>query len=294
MSGPRDAASRAGSLAPGLYLVATPIGHAQDITLRALEVLRHADALLAEDTRQTRKLLEIHGISLAGRPMLSYHDRNGAARRPQIEAWLAEGKSVTYCSDAGTPLLADPGFRLAELALAGEYGLVAVPGASALLTALAVSALPSDRFMFAGFLPAKGAARRKALAELAAVPGTLIFYESPRRLSASLRDMETVLGGTRRAAVCRELTKKFEETRRDSLGALADAYDAEDPPRGEIVVLIGPPDPEAAQVEEADLDHALAEALQTLSIKDAAREISTRLNLPRRDVYARALALSGK
>ncbi|MEM9735859.1 MAG: 16S rRNA (cytidine(1402)-2'-O)-methyltransferase [Pseudomonadota bacterium] len=280
-----------GLLSPGLYLVATPIGNAADITLRALDVLTRADVIAAEDTRQTRKLMEIHGVALAGRPLVSYHDQNGAARRPQIEAWLREGKSVAYCSDAGTPLVADPGFRLAQAAVAAGSALTAVPGASAALAGLSVSGLPSDRFLFAGFLPPKSAARKAALAELSAVPATLIFYESPRRLGDALADMAAVLGD-RPAAVARELTKRFEEVRRGSLAALAEAYGAEPPPKGEVVVLTGPP--LARTPDAADLDQALAAALTDLSTKDAAREVAELLGLPRREVYARALALARK
>ncbi|HUS54093.1 MAG TPA: 16S rRNA (cytidine(1402)-2'-O)-methyltransferase [Thermohalobaculum sp.] len=280
-------------LESGLYLVATPIGNAADITLRALEVLARADALAAEDTRQTRKLMEMHGIALAGRPMISYNDRNGVERRPRILAWLRDGMSVAYCSDAGTPLVADPGYRLAEMAVAEGMGLTAIPGASAVLTALSLAGLPTDRFLFAGFLPPKRGARKKALDELAAVPATLIFYESPRRLASALADMAAMLGDLRPAAVARELTKKFEQVRRGPLGELAAQYAAEDAPKGEVVVLVGPPDAGVAHAKSAaSLDDALAEALLTLSIKDAARAVATSLDLPRRDVYARALELA--
>jgi 16S rRNA (cytidine1402-2'-O)-methyltransferase len=277
----------------GLYLVATPIGNAADITLRALDVLARADAIAAEDTRQTRKLMEMHGIALAGRPMISYNDRNGAERRPRILAWLREGRSVAYCSDAGTPLVADPGYRLAGMAVAEGIGLTAIPGACAALTALSLAGLPTDRFLFAGFLPPKRGARKKALGELALVPATLIFYESPRRLANALADMAEMLGSLRPAAVARELTKKFEQVRRGPLGHLAAQYAAEDAPRGEVVVLVGPPDAAVAHARNAaSLDDALAEALLTLSVKDAARAVAARLDLPRRDVYARALELA--
>jgi 16S rRNA (cytidine1402-2'-O)-methyltransferase len=280
-------------LAPGLYLVATPIGNAADVTLRALDVLARADALAAEDTRRTRRLMQIHGIALGGRPIVSYHDRNGPARRPQLLGWLAEGRSLAYCSDAGTPLLADPGYRLAEAAIAAGHPLTAVPGASALLAALSVSGLPTDRFLFAGFLPPKAGARRAALAELAAVPATLVFYESPRRLGPALADMAGVLGA-RPAAVARELTKRHEEVRRAPLPELADAYGAEEA-RGEIVLVVGPPEAGARAEESAEaLDDALREALGRESVKDAAREVAARLGLPKREVYARALELSGR
>lgn len=282
-------------LAGGLYLVATPIGNAADITLRALDVLARAGAIAAEDTRQTRKLMEIHGIPLAGRPLISYNDRNGAERRPRILDWLRAGLSVAYCSDAGTPLVADPGYRLAGAAIAEGLALTAVPGASAVLSALSLAGLPTDRFLFAGFLAPKSGARKAALAELAAVPATLVFYESPRRLAASLSDMAAVLGADRPAAVARELTKKFEEVRRGTLGELAAQYAAGAAPKGEAVVLVGPPDPAAAHADSAaGLDAALAAALATLSVKDAAREVAARLGLPRREVYARALELTRK
>jgi 16S rRNA (cytidine1402-2'-O)-methyltransferase len=302
MSAKPESKRRAGSagadaasppLEPGLYLVATPIGNAADVTLRALNVLSRADVIAAEDTRETRKLMEMHGIALAGRPMVSYHDRNGAARRPQILAWLRDGKSVAYCSDAGTPLVADPGYRLAEAAVAEGLGLTAIPGASAVLAALSLAGLPTDRFLFAGFLPPKRGARKKVLDELAAVPATLIFYESPRRLAAALADMAESLGSARPAAVARELTKKFEQVRRAPLGELAGQYAAEDAPRGEVVVLIGPPDPALAlAASAASLDDELTAARATLSVKDAARDVATRLGLPRREVYARALELA--
>jgi 16S rRNA (cytidine1402-2'-O)-methyltransferase len=279
-----------GPLAPGLYLVATPIGNAADITLRALDVLARADALAAEDTRTTRRLMDLHGIALGDRPLVSYHDRNGAQRRPQIAAWLAEGRSVAYCSDAGTPLVADPGYRLAQLAIEQGHPLTAVPGPSAALTALTLSGLPSDRFLFAGFLPPKSAARRKALAELADVPATLILYESPRRAAATLADMATVLG-PRPAALARELTKRFEEIRRGDLATLAATLSTEPEPKGELVLLAGPPE-NAAESRAEGLDAALAAALQGMSLRDAVQDVSARLGLPRKRVYARALELS--
>ena len=285
-----DPDEAAAKLAPGLYLVATPIGNARDISLRALDVLAAADLLAAEDTRHTRRLLEIHGIRRPPRSLVAYHDHNGAVQRPRLLAAMAAGGSVALVSDAGTPLLADPGWRLAAEAVAAGHMVTAVPGASALLAALSLAALPTDRFLFAGFLPPRAAARRRALQELAAVPATLVFYESPRRLAASLADMATVLGAARPAALCRELTKRFEEARRDTLGALATALAAEPAPRGEIVVVIGPP---AEAPPDADaLDAALAEALARLSVKDAAAETAARLSLPRRQVYARALELA--
>ncbi|MEL6197577.1 MAG: 16S rRNA (cytidine(1402)-2'-O)-methyltransferase, partial [Pseudomonadota bacterium] len=278
------------ALAPGLYLVATPIGNARDITLRALDVLAAADALAAEDTRETLKLMEMHGIARAGRPMIAYHDRNGAAQRPTIARWLEEGRAVAYCSDAGTPLVADPGYRLVEMAAAAGHAVTAIPGPSALLAALSLAALPTDRFMFAGFPPPKKGARRRFFETMAAVPATLVFFESPHRVVESLADMAAVLGPERPAALARELTKRFETVRRDSLGALAEALAAEGAPRGEIVLLAGPP--VAAAPGEDVLEAALEVALETLSTRDAAAEVAAALGLPRKAVYARALALS--
>jgi 16S rRNA (cytidine1402-2'-O)-methyltransferase len=292
LSDPVPAAEpEAAVLAPGLYLVATPIGNARDITLRALDVLAAADLLAAEDTRRARKLLAIHGVRREGR-ILSYHDHNGAQQRPRLLAALAEGRSVALVSDAGTPLVADPGYRLAAEAIAAGHPVTAVPGASALLAALALAGLPTDRFLFAGFLPPRQAARRRALAELAAVPATLVFYESPRRLAASLADMATVLGAGRPAAVCRELTKRFEEAVRAPLGELADRAAAGAAPKGEVVVLAGPPGEAPAGADA--LDAALAAALAGQSVKDAAAEVAGALGLPRRQVYARALVLAGR
>jgi 16S rRNA (cytidine1402-2'-O)-methyltransferase len=255
-----------------------------------LDILESADILAAEDTRTARKLMDIHGVKRDRRAILPYHDHNGAAQRPRLLAALAEGKSVALVSDAGTPLIADPGFKIAAEAIAAGHAVVAAPGASALLAALSVAGLPTDRFLFGGFLPPKDMARRKALAALAAVPATLVFYESPRRLAATLAAMADALGAERPAAVCRELTKRFEETRRGTLGALAAEYGAEDAPKGEIVVVVGPP--LETEVAEEDLDAALAAALDGASVKDAATEVAARLGLPRRQVYARALELA--
>ncbi len=224
-------------LAPGLYLVATPLGAARDITLRALDILASADIIAAEDTRSLRKLLEIHGIALEGRPVIAYHDHNGAQARPRLMSALEQGKSVAYASEAGTPMVADPGFDLARAAIAGGHALTSAPGPSAVITALTVSGLPTDRFLFAGFLPNTSSARKTALRALAQVPATLVFYESPRRAAAMLRDAAEVLGETRNAALCRELTKKFEETLRGTLADLA-AELKRTPRKGEMVVLI--------------------------------------------------------
>ncbi|HUF86883.1 MAG TPA: 16S rRNA (cytidine(1402)-2'-O)-methyltransferase [Thermohalobaculum sp.] len=275
-------------------MVATPIGNARDITLRALDVLEAADAIAAEDTRETLKLMRMHKVSTRGRPVVSYNDRNGPERRPRIMGWLREGLSVALCSDAGTPLIADPGYRLVEEAHAAGLPVTAVPGPSAVVTALTLTGLPSDRFLFAGFLPPRQGARRRALAALAAVPATLVLYESPRRLAAALADMAQVLGAERAGAVARELTKRFEEVRRGSLAELARHYAESGAPKGEVVLMAGPPS--AAQPgghgESGSIDAALREALATGSVRDAARDVAERLGLPRREVYARALALA--
>ncbi len=276
-------------LDPGLYLVATPIGNAEDITLRALRVLREADMLAAEDTRQTRKLMEMHGVPLSGRRVRAYHDRNGPEARPRLLAALAEGQSVAYASDAGTPLVADPGFRLAQAAIAAGHRVHPVPGASAPLAALTLAGLPTDRFLFAGFPPAKAAARRGFLQGLAAIDATLVLFESPRRLAASLADMAAVLDAARPAAICRELTKRFEEARRDSLGALATALATEPAPKGEVVVVIGPP--EAVAPAPEDVDSRLRAVLAEHSVRDAAALVAAETGVPRREVYARALSL---
>lgn len=275
------------TLPAGLHFVATPIGAARDITLRALDVLRDADVLAAEDTRTLRHLMEIHGIPIGGRPLVAYHDHNGDVAGPRLIAAMKDGKSVAYASEAGTPLVSDPGFELSREAIAAGLTVLTAPGPSAVLAALTIAGLPSDRFLFAGFLPSTSSARKKALAEVAGVRATLVFYESPKRIAACLRDMAG-LWPDRRAAVCRELTKKFEETSRGTLAELADAF-AERTVKGEIVVLVDRGIPE--QTSEEDIEAALRRALETLSVKDAAAEVAQRLNLPKRDVYQLALKL---
>ncbi|MGB0508251.1 MAG: 16S rRNA (cytidine(1402)-2'-O)-methyltransferase [Pikeienuella sp.] len=275
-------------LPQGLYLAATPIGASQDLTYRAKEALEKAHVIAAEDTRRALKLMTLHGVSRAGRPMVPYHDHNGAQSRPRLLSHIAAGESVVYVSDAGTPLIADPGWKLAQDVIEADLPVYALPGASALLAALSVAGLPTDRFMFCGFLPPKQAARRADLSSLAAVPGTLVFYESPRRLAAMLEDMAAILGD-RPAAVCRELTKLHEEVRRDSLSALATHYHDAGPPKGEIVIVIGPPLPTTTTT--ADIDAALTTALQDMRVKDAAKTVADALGLPRKEVYARALTL---
>ncbi|MGR3460775.1 MAG: 16S rRNA (cytidine(1402)-2'-O)-methyltransferase [Roseovarius sp.] len=275
--------------AAGLHLIATPIGTARDITLRALDLLAAADVLVAEDTRSLRRLMEIHGIGLGDRPLWAYHDHNGARMRPRILAALATGQSVVYAAEAGTPMVADPGFDLARAAVAEGYPLVSAPGPSAAVTALTLSGLPTDRFLFAGFLPATVGRRRTVLEELAAVPATLIFYESPRRVAAMLEDAAKVLGAGRQAALCREITKKFEEIRRDTLSGLATGC-AGATLKGEIVVVIDRGD--QSNIKEMDLDSALEEALKEGSVRDSADLVAARLGLPRRKVYQRALVLA--
>lgn len=269
--------------------MAGPIGNLADVSLRALDVLRRADLVACEDTRVTGRLLGAHGID---RSLLAYHDHNAERVRPRLIEALQDGKSVALIGDAGTPLVSDPGYKLVRAAVEAGLPVTAVPGASAVLAALCVAGLPSDRFFFAGFPAPKAAARRSELAELAAVPGTLIFFESPRRLAASLADMVAVLGGERPAAVARELTKLHEEVRRGSLAELAAAYAGEATPRGEIVVLLGPR-PAAARVQEAEesLDGRLRRALGEASLRDAVDRVAAETGLPRRRVYARALEL---
>jgi 16S rRNA (cytidine1402-2'-O)-methyltransferase len=275
-----------GTVAPGLHVVATPIGNLGDITLRAIEVLRAVDLIACEDTRVTAKLLKAHGIDT---PMFAYHDHNAERVRPVLIERLQRGEKMALVSDAGTPLVSDPGFRLVRECIARGIPVVPLPGPSAALAALVAAGLPTDRFLFAGFLPAKAAARRTALAELAVVRATLVFYESPHRLAAALADMADVLG-PRDAAVARELTKMFEETRRDTLAALAAHYATAAEPKGEIVVVVGPPGEDAPREDE--LDAALSEALATMSLRDAVAEVTARTRLPRSKVYARALELS--
>lgn len=274
-------------IAPGLYLVATPLGNARDITLRALDLLAGADVLVAEDTRSLRRLMDIHGVPVGDRPLIAYHDHNGDRVRPRLMSALSEGKSVVYASEAGTPLISDPGFDLMRAALQAEVACTTAPGPTAAVAALTLSGLPTDRFLFAGFLPNSSGKRKTALREVSDVPATLIFYESPKRLAAMLRDAAEVLGADRAAVVCRELTKKFEERRAGSLAELAALY-TDHPPKGEIVVVV-----DRAAAGEADqeaLDRALVEALESMSVKDAATEIARRFGVPRRAAYQRAMA----
>ncbi|UXX85049.1 16S rRNA (cytidine(1402)-2'-O)-methyltransferase [Roseovarius pelagicus] len=277
-------------LEPGLYLVATPIGAARDITLRTLDILASADVIAAEDTRSLRKLMEIHGIALGDRPLLAYHDHNGARVRPRLMADISGGKSVVYASEAGTPMVADPGFDLARAAIAEGMPLTSAPGPSAVITALTLSGLPTDRFLFAGFLPNTASQRKSALSALVDVPATLVFYESPKRIAAMLRDAATVLGGSRPAALARELTKKFEEVQRGTLDTLAEEAAAH-PRKGEMVVLV---DRASSQnISFSEIEEMLQDALAQMSVRDAADTVSQALGLKRRQVYQMALKLAG-
>jgi 16S rRNA (cytidine1402-2'-O)-methyltransferase len=280
------AAMAAARPAAGLYLVATPIGNLGDITLRALEVLAGADVIACEDTRITRRLAERYGIAT---PLTPYHEHNALEARPKLLARLAEGQTVALVSDAGTPLISDPGYKLAREASEAGHPVTALPGASAVLTALSLAGLPTDRFFFEGFLPPKQAARRKRIAALAAVPATLVLFESGPRLADALADLAAGLG-PRAGAICRELTKLHEEIRRGDLDALALAYAQGAETRGEIVVVIAPPGESAMSAE--DLDGLLRRALARVSVKDAVGEVASATGLPRREVYGRALALA--
>ncbi|MGR3591874.1 MAG: 16S rRNA (cytidine(1402)-2'-O)-methyltransferase [Limimaricola soesokkakensis] len=275
-------------VAPGLHFVATPIGTARDITLRALDLLANADALAAEDTRTLRKLMEIHGIPLSNRPLLAYHDHSGAGDRNRILAVLERGGSVAYVSEAGTPLVADPGYALGRAAIAAGYTVLAAPGASAVLAALAVSGLPTDRFAFAGFLPPAKTQRETEIAALRSLPFTLVLYESPKRVHELLGSLRDILGADRPVALCRELTKRFEEVIRGTAAEVCAAIEGRTL-KGEIVVLVGRAETE--EVTGADLETALRDAMRTMRMKDAATAVAGALGLPRREVYQAALAL---
>jgi 16S rRNA (cytidine1402-2'-O)-methyltransferase len=279
-TGRRDSQS---PLDSGLYLTATPIGHARDVSLRALDVLKGVDVIAAEDTRVTAKLLAIHAIA---KPLTAYNDHNAARERPRLLKRLAEGARIALVSDAGTPLVSDPGYKLVREALAHGIAVHAIPGASAVLTALALSGLPTDRFLFAGFLPPKSGARRGVLEELKDIRATLIFFESPHRLAESLRDMAAVLGA-REAAVARELTKLHEECRRGDLAALAAAYDGVTP-KGEITLVIGPPKEAAPDIARGD--SLLGKALEFMPVRAASDLVAEATGLPRHALYERALA----
>ncbi len=273
-------------LAAGLYLVATPIGNLRDVTLRALETLAAADAIACEDTRVTRKLIDHYGISA---PLTPYHEHNAAAVRPKLLARLARGEALALVSDAGTPLISDPGYKLVREACVAGHAVTALPGASSVLVALGVAGLPTDRFFFDGFLPPKAAARQKRIAELARVPATLVLFESNSRIGDALSDLAEQLG-PRDAAICRELTKLHEDVRRAPLDRLARDYAAGAETRGEFVIVIAPPADEIAEVPDA-IDAMLRQALARISVKDAVAEVASATGRPRREIYQRALAL---
>lgn len=275
-------------LTAGIYFVGVPIGTARDITLRALDTLASADVLVAEDTRSLRKLLEIHGVPLRNRRVQTLHDHSDANVLEALLAAAKAGKSVAYASEAGMPLIADPGFELARAARDAGVTVTCAPGPSAVLTALAIAGLPTDAFYFRGFLPASQSARRASLEKIATHDATLVFYESPKRLGAMLADAAQTLGAERQAAVCRELTKKFEEVKRGSLSELAASY-ADAAPKGEIVVLVDRAGSDT--VNSVDLEKELSDALQRMSVRDAAEMVAKAHNLPKRQVYQTALAL---
>jgi len=266
------------ALAPGLYVVATPIGNLGDITLRALSVLARADMVLCEDTRHSRTLLSHYGIGTPARP---YHEHNAARERPRVLADLQAGRRVALISDAGTPLISDPGWKLVRECLDAGHRVEALPGASATLAALAVAGLPTDAFFFAGFLPPKTAGRRARIAELAAVPATLVVFEAPSRVAETLADLAAVLGD-RPAALARELTKLHEEVRRAPLASLAAQLEGETL-KGEAVILVGPPG--EANVSDTDIAARLESALQTMSLRDAAKVVAEALGVPKTRVY---------
>lgn len=276
------------NLASGLYFIATPIGTARDITLRALDILASADVLAAEDTRTLRRLMDIHGIALEGRPMVAYHDHNGASARPKLLRALADGKSVAYASEAGTPLVADPGYQLGRAVTEEGFMVTAAPGPSAVLAALSVSGLATDAFFFAGFAPTSKGQRQSFLRGLAEVPGTLVFYESPKRVHKMLADLVEVYGEVRDAVVARELTKKFEEVRRGTLAELVAELDGVTL-KGEVVVLVARG--EVSSFDEKDTDILLKEAMEAGSLKDAVAQVVATTGQPRRQVYQAALKL---
>ncbi|RED21163.1 16S rRNA (cytidine1402-2'-O)-methyltransferase [Rhodopseudomonas thermotolerans] len=285
IAGQRVVAARA---APGLHLVATPIGHLGDITLRALETLAGADLIACEDTRITHRLLERYGISARLKP---YHEHNATQMRPKLLEILGQGGSVALVSDAGTPLISDPGYKLVREAYAAGHQVISLPGPSAVLAALSLAGLPTDRFFYDGFLPSKQGARRTRLTELAAIDATLVLFEAGSRIQNSVRDLAELLGATREAAICRELTKLHQEVRRASLAELA-AQAGEMETRGEFVVVIAPPDPAARVMNDDALDRWLSEALTRHSVKDAVAQAVDLSGRHKRDIYARALKLS--
>jgi 16S rRNA (cytidine1402-2'-O)-methyltransferase len=289
-SGEAKAKSDQKRLAAGLYVVATPIGNLGDMSARAIETLKAAAVIACEDTRITGILLQRFGITT---PMTPYHDHNAARVRPKVLARLSAGESVALVSDAGTPLLSDPGYKLVRACAEENIPVFSVPGPSALLAALSVAALPTNRILFAGFLPVKSAARRDTIEEFKSLRATLVFYETAPRLAAALTDLDHILGA-RNAAVCRELTKLHEEARRGTLADLAAHYKDVGAPKGEIVIVVGPSEESAHAPSEDDIDGALTDALSTMSLRDAVDAVAGAFKQPRRAIYARAIALQKK
>ena len=276
------------TLAPGLYPVATPIGNLRDITLRALDVLSSADVIACEDSRITKRLLQAYGITT---PVIPYHEHNAASMRPRILERIEKGEAVVLVSDAGTPLISDPGFKLVRALVEAGGKVYPIPGASAPITALSAAGLPSDHFLFVGFPPNKQAARRKALETFSHIDATLIFFESPKRLKDCLKDMAD-LWPDRQAVVARELTKMLEEFRRMPLTELAASYIDQPTPKGEIVILVEPPHKADEAMDEEDLDGLILKALETQSLRDASADVASVTGLPKKQVYKRALDLS--
>jgi len=270
---------------PGLYLVATPIGNLGDVTLRALEILAAADVIACEDTRVTRRLTERYGITA---PLTPYHEHNATQVRPKLLARLRDGATVALVSDAGTPLISDPGYKLALAARAAGHPVTALPGPSAVLAALSVAGLPTDRFFFEGFLPPKQSARRKRIAALANIPATLVLFESGSRIADTLADLAEAFG-RRDAAICRELTKLHEEVKRGDLETLTRDYSVGGETRGEFVIVVAPPHDDE---KPEDVDGLLRQALQRVSVKEAVGEVAAATGRPRREIYQRALELA--
>lgn len=278
---------QANALAPGLYVVATPIGNLADITLRALQTLAAADVIACEDTRNSRVLLDRYGITSR---LMAYHDHNGPQARPIVLEKLADGGAVALISDAGTPLIADPGYKLVVAAREAGHNVVSIPGPSAVVAALSIAGHPTDQFTFAGFLPSKSKARADAIADLAHLPGTVCLYEAPSRLANTLEALADGLGAERQASVCREITKRFETVQSGTLAELSKHYGEAEEPRGEIVIVLAPAQQRTTTQE--DVDAALRAALKTERVKDAAGLVAEAYGLSRRDLYQRALELS--
>jgi 16S rRNA (cytidine1402-2'-O)-methyltransferase len=287
MTGENTSPKKTASLEAGLYLVATPIGNLEDITLRAIRILKECTLIACEDTRTSAVLLRHYGITTR---TVSYHDHNGETMRPKLLAHIAAGEAVALISDAGTPLVCDPGYKLSRAVIEAGHRVIPIPGASSVLMALSGSGLASDNFSFIGFLPPKSAARKQVLEAHRHTTHTLIAFEAPSRLAKSLADMVELWGESRKIVVARELTKRFEEYRRGTVQELAQYYTKEASPRGEIVLVIGASEQEKHSSE--DCDTLLHQALRTHSLKDAAALVATATGISKRTLYQRALSLS--